>query len=83
MTPSASDLHGHFLLTNMLAPLMVGTGRPSRIVNVASAPHLFGTVDFGDLQSRRGYDPWRAYGQSKLAKEARSLWCEQHSRVEE
>ena len=51
----------------MLAPLMVGTGRPSRIVNVASAAHLFGTIDFDDLQSRRSYDPWRAYGQSKLA----------------
>lgn len=60
-------LQGHFLLTNMLLPLLVNTGRPARIVTVSSAAHLFGTINFDDLQSRRAYDPWRAYGQSKLA----------------
>ena len=33
---------------------------------MASAAHLFGHINFDDLQSER-YDRWRAYGQSKLA----------------
>lgn len=58
---------GHFLLTNMLLPLLSNPDRPSRIVNVSSAAHYFGRIDFDDLQSTRGYQPWKAYGQSKLA----------------
>ncbi|PRW60169.1 retinol dehydrogenase 13 [Chlorella sorokiniana] len=58
---------GHFLLTNMLLPLLSTADRPSRIVNVSSAAHYFGHIDFDDLQSRRQYNPWKAYGQSKLA----------------
>lgn len=41
--------------------------RSSRIVNVSSVAHQFGSMDFEDLQSARGYQPWKAYGQSKLA----------------
>jgi NAD(P)-dependent dehydrogenase (short-subunit alcohol dehydrogenase family) len=33
----------------------------------ASGAHRFGTMRFDDLQWERGYDNWRAYGQSKLA----------------
>ena len=58
---------GHFLLTNMLMPLMVDPARSSRIVSVSSAAHLFGHMNFDDLQNRIKYDPWRAYGASKLA----------------
>jgi NAD(P)-dependent dehydrogenase (short-subunit alcohol dehydrogenase family) len=58
---------GHFLLTNMLLPLMTDPLRPSRIVNVSSAAHMFGHMNFDDLQSTQSYDAWRAYGQSKLA----------------
>ena len=36
-------------------------------MNVSSTAHQFGSMDFDDLQSRRGYQPWKAYGQSKLA----------------
>ena len=32
-------------------------------MNVSSSAHQFGTIQFDDLQSRRGYQPWRAYGQ--------------------
>ncbi|EFN53158.1 hypothetical protein CHLNCDRAFT_26048 [Chlorella variabilis] len=58
---------GHFLLTNMLLPLLSTPERPSRIVTVSSAAHYFGHINFDDLQSQRNYDSWRAYGQSKLA----------------
>ena len=34
---------------------------------MSSAAHLFGTIDFDDLDSRKSYDPWKAYGRSKLA----------------
>jgi NAD(P)-dependent dehydrogenase (short-subunit alcohol dehydrogenase family) len=41
--------------------------RPSRIINVASSAHLFGHINFDDINSRKDYKPWVAYGQSKLA----------------
>lgn len=52
----------HFLLTNLLLPLLEG---PSRIVNVASAGQS--PVDFDDVMLERGYDAIRAYTRSKLA----------------
>lgn len=58
---------GHFLLTSMLLPLLSNPDRPSRIVNVSSAAHYFGSIDFSDLQSSKSYQPWKAYGQAKLA----------------
>ncbi len=38
-----------------------------RIINVASAAHAFGQINFDDLMCEQSYDPWRAYGASKLA----------------
>eukprot|EP00882_Tetradesmus_deserticola_P013760 GHRQ01014613.1.p1 GENE.GHRQ01014613.1~~GHRQ01014613.1.p1 ORF type:complete len:292 (+),score=92.51 GHRQ01014613.1:48-923(+) len=58
---------GHFLWTTMLLPLLRENPNPVRIVNVASTAHMFGKLNFEDLQSRINYDRWRAYGQSKLA----------------
>lgn len=59
---------GHFLLTALLLPAMKGdAARPKRIVNVASSAHLFGRIDFDNLMRQRNYQPWDAYGQSKLA----------------
>ena len=60
----------YFLLTNELLPLLKKTGTDgakSRIVNVASNAHFFGTIDFDDLQREKKYKQWEAYGQSKLA----------------
>ncbi len=37
--------------------------RPARIVNVSSSAHSFGSINFDDLQSRKSYQPWIAYGQ--------------------
>ncbi|KAI3436274.1 hypothetical protein D9Q98_002327 [Chlorella vulgaris] len=58
---------GHFLLANMVTPLLTTPERPSRVVTVSSAAHFFGHINFEDLQFRTGYNPWKAYGQSKLA----------------
>lgn len=55
----------YFLLTNLLLePLKAAPA--GRVVNVASAAHRQGRVDFDDLQSTRGYFHMRAYGTSKL-----------------
>lgn len=57
---------GHFALTGRLLPRLVATPA-SRVVNVASLAHKWGRIDFDDLHFERGYKPWKAYGQSKLA----------------
>lgn len=54
----------HFLLTNLLLPLLSGSA-PARVVNVASAGQS--RVDFRDPMLEQGYDGMRAYTQSKLA----------------
>jgi NAD(P)-dependent dehydrogenase (short-subunit alcohol dehydrogenase family) len=58
---------GHFALTHQLLPMLQRT-EGSRIVNVASAAHNFGKLNFDDLQwEARKYKAWNAYGDSKLA----------------
>jgi len=57
---------GHFALTGLLLGALLKTERP-RVVTVSSAAHRMGKIRFDDLQSERGYKPWQAYGQSKLA----------------
>ena len=57
---------GHFALTGLLLPLILKTPS-SRIVTVSSGAHMFGKINFDDLQSERSYSKWGAYGQSKLA----------------
>ena len=61
---------GHMSLTLGLLPALVLTGRESRttrVVSVSSGAHRFGRIDLDDLMGERRYQPWRAYGQSKLA----------------
>src|SRR4051812_9328659 len=54
---------GHFALTNLLLPNIT-----DRVVTVSSGGHRMGKIDLDDLNwERRGYQRWRAYGQSKLA----------------
>jgi retinol dehydrogenase-14 len=55
-----------FLLTRLLRPSL-GVAAPSRVVNVASAAHNGPKLDLEDLDSRRRYSGFRAYGRSKLA----------------
>jgi NAD(P)-dependent dehydrogenase (short-subunit alcohol dehydrogenase family) len=58
---------GHFALTGRLLTALLR--RPGgRVVTVSSNRHKqAGGIDFDDLQGERGYRPWRAYDQSKLA----------------
>ena len=58
---------GHFALTAQLLDTLNQTDS-ARIVNVSSSGHRWGNIDFDDLTwEKRGYRPWRAYGDSKLA----------------
>ena len=57
---------GHFALTGLLLPLILKT-KGSRVVNVSSAMHKRGKIQFEDLNSEKTYNKPSAYGQSKLA----------------
>ncbi len=57
---------GHFALTGLLLEHLLKTP-DSRIVTVSSGAHNMGQIDFDDLQREQSYNPWNAYGQSKLA----------------
>ena len=61
---------GHFALAGLLLPALLSgclRGGPSRVVTLSSMIHRRGRLDREDLMGERGYSPWRAYGQSKLA----------------
>lgn len=65
--PTRSLPHpGHFFLTFLLLDLLKHSA-PSRVVNLSSAAHSLGKIQFDDLSSEKGYHPVRAYAQSKLA----------------
>jgi len=55
----------YFLLTQQLMDL-IRLGEQPRIVNVASAAHFGGHIDFNNLQLDKGFNGWRAYNNSKL-----------------
>jgi len=57
---------GHFALTGLVLPKLLETPN-SRVVNVSSSAYMRAHMNFDDLQSERDYQPWAAYGQSKLA----------------
>ena len=56
----------YFLLTQELLPLLRATPG-SRVVNVSSEAHRSGRMRWDDLEFRKGYSGFQAYGQSKLA----------------
>jgi len=57
----------HFALTGLLMDLIINTEN-SRVVNVSSASHKSGKIDFDDLDwEKRTYKKMRAYGDSKIA----------------
>jgi retinol dehydrogenase-14 len=55
-----------FLLTNLLMERLLAAEAP-RIVTTSSAAHRSAHIQFDDLNMRRSYSGWAAYGQSKLA----------------
>lgn len=58
---------GHWALTASLLPALLAANA-ARVVTVTSTAHHFGrTVDPDNPNLDDNYDPWRAYGQSKLA----------------
>jgi len=58
---------GHFALTGHLIEILQRTPG-SRVVNVSSMAHKFGSIDFDDLNwEKRNYKKWQAYGASKIA----------------
>jgi NAD(P)-dependent dehydrogenase (short-subunit alcohol dehydrogenase family) len=76
--PTREVRHGHELqfLTNHIGHFILVTGllelvrKGGRIVMLSSAAHKGAPstgIQFDDLSFEKGYSPWRAYGQSKLA----------------
>lgn len=58
---------GHFQLTAALWPALK-RAQGARVIAVSSMGHRFSDINFDDIHfSRRPYDPWVAYGQSKTA----------------
>ena len=58
---------GHFILVTGLVDLLTDDGR---VVVVSSGAHFMAPevgIDFDNLSGERDYQPWRTYGQSKLA----------------
>ena len=58
---------GHWILVNGLVDLLTDDGR---VVMVSSGAHFMAPdvgIEFDNLSGQRDYQPWRTYGQSKLA----------------
>lgn len=56
----------YFLLTDLLLDILKASA-PARIINVASAAHFYGKIEFDNLQGERKYGGVAAYNNSKLA----------------
>lgn len=56
---------GHYLLSRNLLPVIKRTPE-ARIVVVSSGAHKMGKLDFANLDLKRGYSVFAAYGRSKL-----------------
>jgi NAD(P)-dependent dehydrogenase (short-subunit alcohol dehydrogenase family) len=56
----------HYLLSNLLMPAL-SSSPSARVINVSSGSHYNERLDFNDLQTASLYNPYKAYGRSKLA----------------
>jgi len=61
-----SNYLGHFALTMLLMPVLLAAPAP-RVVSLGSLAAKAGRINFDDPQFSRGYRPWTAYSQTKLA----------------
>ncbi|MFE9993774.1 oxidoreductase [Streptomyces avermitilis] len=57
---------GHFALTGLLLPTLLGTPG-ARVVTVSSGMHALANIDIDDLNGGRRYRRWIAYARSKTA----------------
>ncbi|HRE48739.1 MAG TPA: SDR family oxidoreductase [Aggregatilineales bacterium] len=55
----------YFLLTNLLLDMLQASA-PARIINVSSDAHQMGKIDFEDIELKKAYAAFAAYGRSKL-----------------
>ncbi|RMG59172.1 MAG: SDR family oxidoreductase, partial [Bacteroidetes bacterium] len=62
----AINVMAPFLLTHLLRD-MLSRSEDARVINIGSIGERFGSLDFEDLQARRGYQANSAYNASKLA----------------
>ncbi|HEY8432244.1 MAG TPA: SDR family oxidoreductase [Sandaracinaceae bacterium] len=58
---------GHFMLVTGLLDRLAERGRVVVLSSMAHQSAPPGGIQFDDLSFERGYSPWKAYGQSKLA----------------
>lgn len=58
---------GHFLLITRLLPQLASSGRVVLLSSVAHKMAPKSGIEWDNLDGSRGYQAWRAYGQSKLA----------------
>lgn len=65
MTLAVNHL-AHFLLTNLLLPLLKKSNAP-RVVTISSMVHTSGCIAFDDMNCEQSYDAYHAYANSKLA----------------
>lgn len=71
---------GHFALTGHLFDLLEATNG-SRVVTLSSIAHQNASINFDNFRLEADYEPWREYGQSKLADMI--LMLELHKRLQE
>lgn len=62
----ATNYLGHFSLTGLLLPLLIGTP-DSRVVTLSSLSYKWAEIQFDDFHAKKGYSRRKAYGQSKRA----------------
>jgi NAD(P)-dependent dehydrogenase (short-subunit alcohol dehydrogenase family) len=75
---------GHFILVNRLLP-QIQAAQQGRVVVVSSLGYQWAPeagIEFDNLDGRRGYEPNRMYGQSKLANALFSLELARRWRAE-
>lgn len=62
----ATNHLGHYVLTNLLWPVLTADGG-ARVISLSSSGRKLSGVRFDDPQFEQGYDKWLAYGQAKTA----------------